>query len=131
MQKGIIIVLLLIFFYAPDFAQNSKMEAKIDPAFRSLITKQRAKDSSASKNCSSCPKVKAAKGKVSKNAPAEKKYECIIYTKNAKALHNRGITINSELPTFVTAFVTLQQIEQLSSMPEVTYIEAPKTNVLH
>lgn len=131
MKKGIVIIVVLLFFYLPDFAQHSKMKGKIDPVFISLINRKKVQDSiSAKKDCPPTIK-KTLEGDALKKTPAEKLYECIVYTKYAKALRQKGIIINSVLPTFVTALATLKQIEQMSAMSEVTYIAAPSINILH
>ncbi|MGI8635632.1 MAG: hypothetical protein ACR2KZ_09540 [Segetibacter sp.] len=125
MKKRILIVSVLVFLYSSQYAQNIKNEDKIDPAFRSLLTHQKQEKK---KKCSSELKSKENKRSAIKNATATKKYECIIYTKNATALKDKGISIHSTLPTFVTAIVSLEQIKQLSLMDEVSYIEASKNN---
>ena len=107
-----------------NYGQSFKNEDKIDPVFRTLINNEKLKSASVIKKSSLKFKGSGAGG----NLPAKEKYECIVYTKEAKVLMDRGIVINSTFPTFVTAVVTLEQIKQMASMAEVTYIEAPKTN---
>lgn len=125
MKKRILIIFILIFFCNWQYGQNIKNKDKIDPAFRLLLSQQKLQNKG---KCSSTIKASNAKPNASKNKTSSPKLECIIYTKNPKALKDKGIVINSTLPTFVTAVVTLAQIEQLASMNEVTYIEAPKNN---
>jgi hypothetical protein len=129
MKNKIILILVLLFFYTLPRAQSQKNKEKIDPIFWSLLTDQKTKSISGNKKCV------AAKSRtevnIAKRESEGKVYDCIIYTKNTKALKNRGIVIGSTLPAFVTARVSLAQIEQMASMDEVTYIEAPKTNYSH
>jgi len=129
--KRIVIIVSLLFFYMPDFAQQSKMKEKIDPVFISLINQQNVKDSITAKKSYTRTARKAIEVETPKKVPVEKTYECIVYTKYATALREKGIVINSELPAFVTAVATLKQIEQMSGMSEVTYIKAPSINILH
>ena len=95
--------------------------SKLDPAFAALISRQKGGNQSA------YPIPIPTEGTAG-DATAEKHYDCIVYTKQAAALRKKGITVHSELPDFVTAWATLRQIEQMASMAEVKYIEAPKTN---
>ncbi|MEO8412939.1 MAG: hypothetical protein ABI472_04740 [Ginsengibacter sp.] len=128
MRKAKVILFVTLFFCVSCFSQNVKMEDKIDPAFTSLITKQKIKIDTDSEYCASRTTAKTTHCGTSKNFRAAEKYECIVYTKNAGLLRDKGIIVNSTLPTFVTALATLKQIVQMASMPEVTYIEAPKIN---
>lgn len=99
------LVLLLLWATACSVHHAAMDLSKLDPAFAALI---------AEKN---------------RSEQRQKHYDCIVYTKQAAVLRKKGIVINSELPGFVTAWATLKQIEQMASMPEVTYIEAPRTNL--
>ena len=98
--------------------------SKLDPAFAALIASQKGHPTTSSSHHKSQP----IEEKTTPDAAPGKRYHCIVYTKQAAALRKKGIVIHSELPDFVTAWATLQQIEQMASMAEVTYIEAPKTN---
>jgi hypothetical protein len=126
MNNKITILLVLLFFYTLPYAQNIKNEDKIDPVFGSLISTYKTKKIALNKKClGSKP---AAKGSVLKSELERRIYDCIVYTKSAKTLKDKGIIVGSTLPTFVTARATLAQIEQMATMEEVTYIEAPETN---
>ena len=129
--KRIVIIAFFLFFYMPDFAQHSNMKEKIDPVFISLINQQKVKDSITAKKSYARTSTKDIEVETPKKAPIEKTYECIVYTKYATALREKGIVVNSELPAFVTTIATLKQIEQMSGMSEVTYIKAPSVNILH
>lgn len=52
-------------------------------------------------------------------------YECIVYTKNSVDLKRQNIIINSVNPQFVTAMATIEQINLMVKMPEVTQVQAP------
>ena len=123
LRKSVILSIFLIFPYTKEFGQNLKQSNKIDPELRTLILKQK---SDLQKNGDRTFKKKVGTAKTGKAKVTSKKFECIIYTKDAGALKDRGISINSILPTFVTAIITVEQIEQLAAMPEVNYIEAAK-----
>lgn len=115
--------LLLLLGTACSLHHAAIDSSKLDPAFAALIAGSK-KD-----GISSYPhKPAPAEGKANGQAPVEKRYECIVYTKQAGALRKKGIVIHSELPDFVTVWATLKQIKQMASMAEVTYIEAPKIN---
>ncbi len=109
-------------------AQSPKPDDKIDPVFKALIAEQN-KSTPTKKKC--FLKRKKKTDKISATNALQKKYDCIVYTKNAKALRDKGIIIHSELKTFVTAFATLNQIVGMSKMAEVTYIAAPSIDQSH
>jgi hypothetical protein len=120
--KQIVLFLSILFPFILS-AQTIKNANKIDLPFRILIEQQKASDIATKK------KGKASSRK--KPLITEKKYDCIIYTKSPSLLRKKGITIQSELPTFVTALATLSQMEQAAAMPEVTFIEAPEQLKTH
>ncbi len=127
--KSFILLFLSLFMYAPNFAQNGKPEEKIDPAFRHLI--EQSKLEASKKSITSLFKIEPTKGFAYKGAPVEERFECIIYTSNARALRDKGIVINSVLPNFSTAWVTLSQVTELASLSTVKFIEAPLQDKLH
>lgn len=129
MKRKISILLVLLFFYTLPYAQSIKNEDKIDPVFSSLIASDKTKKAASNKKCLSAKTI--SKGNVAKNELKERIFDCIVYTKNAKALKDKGVVVGSTLPTFVTARASLGQIEQMATMEEVIYIEAPKTNYPH
>lgn len=116
--------LALLFFGTACSVHHAPLDtSKLDPAFAALISRQKGNNQSVYPNL-----PVPTEGKATKDAPTEKGYDCIVYTKQAAALRKKGIKIYSELPDFVTAWATLRQIELMASMDEVRYIEAPKTN---
>lgn len=124
---------VLICFATVSFAsaQVKNMEDKIDPEFRNIIEKVNGKNCYRYFDASTSSKLKKNKVKIADTAADKKKYDCIVYTKNAKAIKEKGIIVNSVLPGFLTASATLCQIMQMASMPEVIKIEAPQINKAH
>lgn len=100
-----------------SLAQDSLTNKKIDPFFIRLIERN-----TITKNTRKPQKCLLKKKK------KQEKYECIVYTKNAAAIREKGIAVNSELPTFVTALATLSQIQEMALITDVTYIEASRTS---
>jgi len=124
-------LLFMLFMYLPGSAQNGKMEDKLDPVFRKILATTPVKNCPPLSGGSSKRKLPVKKASVAKKNATEKKYDCVVYTRNPNSLRAKGITVNSVLPTFVTASATLCQILQLASWPEVTYIEAPRMDEIH
>lgn len=62
---------------------------------------------------------------------AQTMYSCIIYTKNPEKLKSDGFIIQSQLPTFSTALVSLEDIERLMELPYVTSVMGPTFDELH
>uniref|UniRef100_UPI003218FD8D S8 family serine peptidase n=1 Tax=Chryseobacterium sp. TaxID=1871047 RepID=UPI003218FD8D len=58
-------------------------------------------------------------------------YSCIIYTKKPENLKAEGFLMQSILPDFVTALVTIEDIEKLTELPYVSSIMAPTFDELH
>lgn len=112
-----------------SFAQNTQAENKIDRVFRILIAEEKAADSAARKKAATATKTRCKNQ--SPGTRVQKKYDCIVYTTHPEALREKGILIRSELPAFVTASATLQQIMQMAAMAAVTYVEAPEILKVH
>ncbi len=126
-EKKLIISLVFLSFSVTLFAQVVKPEDKLDIAFRYLLSaKDKLADTNALKSIPPRFKIEPTEGFVPGKAIPEKRYDCIIYTKYAQSLKDSGIIIRSVLPTFVTAWVTLAQMEKLAVMPQVSFIEAPQ-----
>lgn len=62
---------------------------------------------------------------------AQTMYSCIIYTKEPEKLKADGFIIQSQLPTFSTALVTIEDIEKLVQLPYVTSVMGPAFDELH
>ena len=117
--RPILISMLSFLIYASGYAQNKAPEDKIDPAFRFILEPPAPGARQEPKTFSPAYKLTPTKVMVTAGRPAEDRYDCIIYTKDVATLRNKGVVVNSVLPDFVTAWVTLDQIEQLSSLPRV------------
>ncbi len=125
-KRSLVIVAALFFIQLRATAQDIQME-KLAPYFRTLITEQQPKDEK-----KKCGKRRAKKQKkMASTSKEETKYDVIVYTKNPAAIRAKGITVNSVLPTFVTAVATLDQVKLMAAMPDVTYVDAPGTDQLH
>lgn len=118
-------------FFLPGrhgFAQNVKVTSKIDPVFRRIMADAKFTGN----GCLRLTKSPVSRRKKIPNgikkSTAEKRYDCIIYTKKPQALRDRKIILNSVLPTFVTSSLSLCEMLQIASMPEVTFIRAPQIN---
>ncbi|MBP1167181.1 subtilisin family serine protease [Chryseobacterium sp. PvR013] len=62
---------------------------------------------------------------------AQTMYSCIIYTKEPEKLKADGFLIQSQLPTFSTALVSMDDLERLKKLPYVTSVMAPEFDELH
>ncbi|SHM28650.1 Por secretion system C-terminal sorting domain-containing protein [Chryseobacterium carnipullorum] len=62
---------------------------------------------------------------------AQTMYSCIIYTKTPEKLKADGFLVQSQLPNFATALVTIDDIEKLMQLPYVTSVMAPTFDELH
>ncbi len=57
-------------------------------------------------------------------------YDAIIYTKDPDALRSAGLHVNSVLPEFVTAQLTVDDVERVAGISTVTSIDPGCTNVI-
>ena len=128
-MRSFFIIAFTLFLQLELYSQNIDGESKIDPAFSYLIDKAKARISLVDK-VTSPYKLAPVEG-VLINGKIERRYQCVVYTSNAKALHDSGIIVNSVLPTFATALVTLEQVQQMATMKDVTYIDAPEISYLN
>lgn len=62
---------------------------------------------------------------------AQTMYSCVIYTKEPEKLKADGFIIQSQLPSFSTALVTIEDIERLVQLPYVTSVMGPEFDELH
>ena len=115
---------------ASSFAQDATTIQKIDPVFRYLLDKENSRGQHTLTVFPSPYILSPTEGFAERGMPAEQRYNCIVYTTNGKSLRDSGIVVNSILPKFVTAWVTLGQVSRLANMPQVKYIEAPQADKL-
>lgn len=118
---GIIIFLLLSGLF---FAQNKKLDRK----FQYLLdNKVQYKTSSRFREIiPNAYKLETKAVKTSDNKTTDL-YSCIIYTDNVIALKEKGINIQSVYPKFVTALVSIEDVEKLQTAQEVIFVESPKS----
>ena len=118
------ILFLLVIYYQLAASAQTRVDYKIDPVFRYII------ESVKSKNLNGVPafvkNVKPTPGYAFRSAIPEERYECIVYTKNARSLADSGMLVNSSFPTFATVWATLDQIVRMAEMRQVEFVEAPK-----
>ncbi|KFF22930.1 S8/S53 family peptidase [Chryseobacterium sp. JM1] len=62
---------------------------------------------------------------------AQTMYSCIIYTRTPEKLKADGFLVQSQLPGFATALVSIEDIEKLTQLPYVTSVMAPTFDELH
>ncbi|WP_326980970.1 S8/S53 family peptidase [Chryseobacterium sp. MYb264] len=75
--------------------------------------------------------IKLDKHLVVTSKGAQTMYSCIVYTKTPEKLKEDGILVQSQLPGFVTALASIEDIEKLRQLPYVTSIMAPTFDELH
>ena len=122
-QHKILLLLITLFAFLQDSAQTIQ-EAKIDPAFRSVLTAGKNGRDAITNRGFSAYSITPTERLTAGNIPAQG-YDCIVYTKKAQALRDSGIVVNSVLPNFVTAWATPDQIRKMAAMPDVLYVKAP------
>jgi subtilisin family serine protease len=120
-------VALLVFFSCTFFGQVQKLDYRFDILLqnRETLSKQ-----GLIKELEQ-PEMKLDKHLVVTAAGAQTMYSCIIYTKAPEKLKAEGILVQSQLPNFATALVTIEDIEKLLQLPYVTSIMAPSFDELH
>lgn len=77
------------------------------------------------------PEMKLDKHLVVTSKGSQIMYSCIIYTKKPEKLKADGILVQSKLPNFATALVSVEDIERLLQLPYVTSVMAPTFDELH
>lgn len=122
-----ITVALLVFFSCTFFGQVQKLDYRFDILLqnRETLSKQ-----GLIKELEQ-PEMKLDKHLVVTSAGAQTMYSCIIYTKAPEKLKAEGILVQSQLPNFATALVTIEDIEKLLQLPYVESIMAPTFDELH
>lgn len=110
-----------MFFVTSLIGQNNE---KVATAFRFLKERQLSKNQSVS--VPSLYKKLESKRVNRSTGIAELGYNSIIYTKSHEVLKANGITIQSMHPSFVTAWLSLDQISKVAALPEVNFVDTPK-----
>ena len=117
MKKIIILFAVLNYFIVG--AQN---QSKLDKKFQVLIENQEILDKGG--KITILPSPYGFDSKISKKS-GKLKYGCVIYTKEPDFLVRNGIEVQSILPNFVTALVSIDELKMLEKSNEVKFIESP------
>ncbi|QBO57992.1 S8/S53 family peptidase [Chryseobacterium salivictor] len=124
-QKALILIFLL--FFGSVFGQFQKMDYK----FEKLIEESRNTAQTAQKLSSVAKGLQLDQHLVVTGKGAQTMYSCIVYTEHAEKLKANGILVQSTLPKFVTALVTIDDLEKMAQMKDVISIIAPQFDELH
>jgi subtilisin family serine protease len=122
MRIKVLINCIFLCFASVLLGQNNE---KLAPAFRFLKERQLNKNSNLA-----IPLMyaKTESKRYNRNTSVnETGYNCIIYTQFPEVLKANGINLQSIHPTFSVAWLSLDQIAKVSSLPEVSFVDAPKT----
>ncbi len=120
-SKKFIFSCVFLFLGSVLFGQNN---AKLAPAFQYLKERQLYKNQTAA--IPSLFNKLETKRQNRITGINESGYNCIIYTKSPEVLRANGITIQSSHDTFVTAWLSLDQISKVSALAEVNFVDTPK-----
>ena len=125
-KKHLFLLSLLTSLLATTFAQTGAAGNKIDLVFRLMLDRAKNRTLYQGDELPPLLRIESTTGFASKGSAPEERYDCIVYTSKPQSLRDSNIILNSVLPGFVTAWVTPAQIIQMSQMPDVRFIEAPK-----
>ena len=120
-SKNFFFSCVFLFLASVLFGQNND---KLAPAFRYLKERQLNKVQTAT--IPSLFNKSESKRKNRTTGINESGHNCIIYTKSPEVLRANGITIQSSHDTFVTAWLSLDQIAKVSALAEVDFVDTPK-----
>ena len=122
MRKRYELFWVLLFFTTTLLSQNN---LKISPTFAYLKEIQRSTTATKfSENSPYSNSISARRN--AKTGISESGFNCIIYTSNSEALKAKGIVLESIHPTFSTAWLSLQQLDEVAAFPEVQFIDTSK-----
>src|SRR4051812_1565002 len=97
---------LVILIFISAYSANAQDRNKLSPAFRYIIDHPLTPENEGTYPALYKAAVKDARNP--KTGQFEKGLMCIIYTDKPEAFEERGIAIQSRLPRFVTAWITVQ-----------------------
>ena len=97
---------------------TAKQRSKIHPLFRYLLKTSSPASSEVPKGLNRIAAATSSDGIV--------RYGAIVYTHDVAAIQALGIHINSNLPDFITARLSLSDIVRLSSLESVTFLDPGK-----
>lgn len=119
--------LLFLFSFGFIFGQYQKMDYK----FETLLNENKSTSRTKEKLNILATNLQLDQQLVVTAKGAQTMYSCIIYTNNPEHLKSRGILVQSTFPKFVTALVTLEDLEKMSQMKEVISIISPEFDKLN
>lgn len=103
---------------------NAQVNSKFDRTFKILYENKELIKSS--KKNIQIPTSSDAQ-KISSRNTGELLYSCIIYTTEPNVLKKNGIQVQSVLPKFVTALITLDDLDKLAALEQVREVKYPQT----
>lgn len=103
---------------------NAQVNSKFDRTFKILYENKELIKSS--KKNIQIPTSSDAQ-KISSKNTGELLYSCIIYTTEPDVLKKNGIQVQSVLPKFVTALITLDDLDKLAALEQVREVKYPQT----
>ena len=112
----ILLSILICTAFGADLTEKQRL--KLHPLFRSLITNPLKPFSKTSSNMHRIASTVSSDGTIH--------YGAIVYTKDAETLRSMGIQINSILPEFVTAQLTVSDITRLADLESVKFLDPGK-----
>lgn len=122
-----LLILLFLLFFGMVFGQYQKIDYK----FEMLINESKKINQTAQKLSSLAENLQLDQHLVVTGKGAKTMYSCIVYTDHAEKLKANGILVQSTLPKFVTALVTIDDLEKMAQMKDVISIIAPDFDELH
>ena len=121
-KKKVGVYWMLLFFVTMLMAQNN---SKIAPSFAYLKEMQKSKTATNFSENSPYSSALSAR-RNTRTGISETGFNCIIYTKSPELLIAKGIALESIQPTFSTAWLSLQQLDEVAAFPEVQFIDISK-----
>lgn len=113
----------LLFLIGGGILHSQTLKGKLDLRFQTLVndtelTKKGIKSPESTETLLLDKKISRITG--------TEKYSCIIYTTNVDELRKMGIEIQSVLPNFVTALVSVEDLKNLSQVSTVQSVKSPE-----
>ncbi|CAM2882803.1 hypothetical protein DRF59_08185 [Chryseobacterium flavum] len=121
------VIAFLGFYSCPFYGQVQKLDSRFDILLRN---KENLLRGNAIKELER-PEMKLDQHLVVTSKGAQTMYSCIIYTNEPEKLKSDGFLVQSQLPAFSTALVSIEDIERLMQLPYVSSVMAPTFDGLH
>ena len=112
---------VFLFFVSFLFGQNNE---KLALQFRYLKDKQSSNSTTTATSTLFTKSIQTHYSAVS--GKTEDSFSCIIYTQHPEVLQANSIPLQSIQPTYSVAWLTLEQINFVSTFPEVTFVDTSK-----